>query len=170
MAHEDWDDYRDIALEHEDRPGRRLVRARHPPARRHGDPYGSVFSRSLHERRNREPSGYAGQGEDVHSRGHGVFGGRRGGGRLDMRGRGPRGYVRSDDRLWEAVCDALTEASDLDASDIEVAVDRGEVTLAGTVGERADRRLAEDLAGAVTGVRHVRNDLRIGYQRLQELS
>lgn len=78
------------------------------------------------------------------------------------RGRGPRGYRRSDERIREDVSDRLTEDAWLDASDIEVSVQAGEVTLSGTVRQRADKRRAEDAADHVSGVTHVQNNLRVG--------
>ncbi|MEO8714216.1 MAG: BON domain-containing protein [Acetobacteraceae bacterium] len=77
------------------------------------------------------------------------------------RGRGPRGYTRSDERIREDVSDRLTENPVLDASDIEVTVAGGEVTLAGSVDSRYSKRLAEDLADDVSGVKHVQNNLRV---------
>ncbi|WP_431859159.1 BON domain-containing protein [Azospirillum sp.] len=77
------------------------------------------------------------------------------------RGRGPRGYTRSDDRIREDVSDRLTDDLYVDASDIEVAVSGGEVTLAGHVEHRGARRRAEDLAESVSGVTHVQNNLRV---------
>ncbi|GLQ55491.1 BON domain-containing protein [Devosia nitrariae] len=76
-------------------------------------------------------------------------------------GRGPRGYKRSDARITEDVSDELSDDWRLDASDIEVDVTDGEVTLNGTVHSRQDKRLAEDLTDNVSGVRHVQNNLRI---------
>ena len=75
-------------------------------------------------------------------------------------GRGPRGYQRPDPSIHDEVCDRLTRAGDLDASDVEVSVSEGLVTLGGTVGDRREKWLAEDLALAVSGVRDVVNDLR----------
>ncbi|HYC03672.1 MAG TPA: BON domain-containing protein [Azospirillaceae bacterium] len=80
---------------------------------------------------------------------------------VDFRGRGPRGYVRSDERIREDVADRLTADPYVDASDIDVTVSQGEVTLSGQVDRREARRRAEDIAEAVSGVRHVRNDLRV---------
>jgi osmotically-inducible protein OsmY len=77
------------------------------------------------------------------------------------RGRGPRGYTRSDDRIKEDVSDRLTDDPYVDASDIEVTVAGCEVTLNGTVNGRAARRRAEDIAEDVSGVRHVQNNLRV---------
>jgi hypothetical protein len=76
-------------------------------------------------------------------------------------GRGPRGYQRTDDRVREDVCERLTQDPWVDASDVEVTVRAGEVTLAGTVRDRGDKRHAEDLAERVSGVREVRNNLRV---------
>jgi hypothetical protein len=76
-------------------------------------------------------------------------------------GRGPRGYQRSDDRIKEDVCERMAEHGQLDASDIEVRVASGEVTLEGSVDSRWAKRLAEDLAEDVPGVRDVHNRLRV---------
>lgn len=78
------------------------------------------------------------------------------------RGRGPKGYLRSDDRIREDVCDRLTDDPYIDASEVEVAVTSGEVTLGGTVESRAARRRAEELAESLSGVKHVQNNLRVG--------
>ncbi len=77
------------------------------------------------------------------------------------RGRGPRGYRRTDERIREDINDRLTEHPYIDASDIEVLVTSGEVTLAGAVESRQAKRLAEDIAESVSGVTHVENRLRI---------
>lgn len=78
-----------------------------------------------------------------------------------FRGRGPKGYTRSDDRIAEDLNDRLTDDWLLDASDIEVAVKASEVTLSGEVASRSDKRRAEDIADDVSGVTHVQNNLRI---------
>jgi BON domain-containing protein len=75
-------------------------------------------------------------------------------------GRGPRGYRRSDERIQEDVSEALTQEGELDASEILVTVQGGEVTLEGTVPDRRSKRLAEDLADQ-RGVRDVHNRLRV---------
>lgn len=77
------------------------------------------------------------------------------------RGRGPRGYRRSNERLFEEVCDRLEAHGNLDASDIEVQVDGGEVTLTGTVPDRRSKRLAEAVAETVRGVVDIHNQLRL---------
>jgi hypothetical protein len=77
------------------------------------------------------------------------------------RGRGPKTYSRSDERIQDDVNDRLTDDPFLDATNVEVAVAQGEVTLTGTVSSRADKRRAEDLADNVSGVKHVQNNLRV---------
>ncbi|HYH14914.1 MAG TPA: BON domain-containing protein [Flavisolibacter sp.] len=78
------------------------------------------------------------------------------------RGKGPRGYSRSAERIREEVCDRLAEDSWLDASDIEVQIQGDEVVLSGSVHSREDKRRAEDLVESVSGVRNVENRIRIG--------
>ena len=77
------------------------------------------------------------------------------------RGVGPKGYVRSDARIRELVCDDLTDDPWVDASGIEVTVENGEVTLSGTVDSRDSKRRAEDVAEHAGGVKDVQNNLRV---------
>jgi hypothetical protein len=77
------------------------------------------------------------------------------------RGRGPKGYTRSDERIREDVSDRLTDDALVDASYVEVSVAGGEVTLNGFVDSRTAKRRAEDCAEDVTGVSHVQNNLRV---------
>jgi osmotically-inducible protein OsmY len=79
-------------------------------------------------------------------------------------GRGPKGYTRSDERIREDVSDRLTDDWRVDASNIEVTVVIGEVTLSGTVDSRQAKRRAEDCAERVSGVRNVQNNLRVQQQ------
>lgn len=77
------------------------------------------------------------------------------------RGKGPKGYKRSDERIREDINDRLSDDDNLDASEIEVDVKNGEVILSGTVTERSDKRRAEDVAESVSGVSNVENRIRI---------
>lgn len=81
--------------------------------------------------------------------------------RRSHRGRGPKGYKRSDARILEDVSDRLTDDHWLDASDIEVRVKDGEVTLSGTVDSRASKYRAEMIADSCSGVSEVQNHLRV---------
>jgi osmotically-inducible protein OsmY len=77
------------------------------------------------------------------------------------RGKGPRGYSRSDDRIKEDINDRLSDNPYIDASDVEVSVSNGEVVLNGKVADRHDKRRAEDIAEGVSGVRNVENRIRV---------
>ena len=81
--------------------------------------------------------------------------------RAHRRGRGPKGYRRSDERIKEDVNDRLSDDYYIDASDVEVAVANSEVTLTGTVRSRTDKRRVEDIAESVSGVTNVENRLRV---------
>lgn len=77
------------------------------------------------------------------------------------RGRGPKNYQRSDDRISEDVCDRLSDDHDVDASNIDVSVSDREVTLSGEVDSKQAKRYAEDCADGCSGVEHVQNNLRV---------
>jgi hypothetical protein len=85
-------------------------------------------------------------------------------------GRGPRGYRRSDDRIREEINERLTRHPGIDASDIDVRVEVGEVTLTGVVEDRRAKRLAEDIAEDGFGVHDVHNELRIRHGLLAGLT
>ena len=76
-------------------------------------------------------------------------------------GKGPKGYKRSDARILEEVCEAIAEQGYVDASNVEVKLNDGVVTLIGTVGHRQDKKMIEHLADNVRGVHEVRNEIRI---------
>jgi osmotically-inducible protein OsmY len=66
----------------------------------------------------------------------------------------------SDDRIRKEINGRMFDDTDLDASDIEVSVDNGVVTLSGSVDSLWDKRRAEDIAKSVSGVTEVNNKLR----------
>ncbi len=76
-------------------------------------------------------------------------------------GVGPRGYKRSDDLITDDINDHLTWDDRIDATDIQVDVNEGIVTLTGSVETRRDKRIAEDIADDVAGVADVNNNLQI---------
>jgi hypothetical protein len=55
----------------------------------------------------------------------------------------------------------LTEHPAIDATEIEVTVRQGEVTLSGTVESRAVKHLAETMAETVSGAKDIHNQLRV---------
>lgn len=76
-------------------------------------------------------------------------------------GRGPKDYRRSDERIREEICDRLTTHPDIDASDMEVRVANGIVTLSGTAEDRHEKRLAEYIAEDSLGIDDVDNRLKV---------
>jgi hypothetical protein len=76
-------------------------------------------------------------------------------------GVGPQDYQRSDDRIEEELSERLMQHGLIDASDIVVEVNDGEVTLSGTVDDRQTKRLAEDVAENVFGVQDIHNQLHV---------
>ncbi len=76
-------------------------------------------------------------------------------------GKGPKGYRRSDERIKEEVCEALYRDKHVDASEIEVDVKEGLVTLSGTVDSRQMKRGAEECIEHLAGVTDVHNRIRI---------
>lgn len=77
------------------------------------------------------------------------------------RGKGPKNYTRSSERIKEDVNDHLGDHWMLDASNVEVEVKGTEVTLNGTVDSKENKRRAEDITDSVSGVTHVQNNLRV---------
>jgi osmotically-inducible protein OsmY len=79
----------------------------------------------------------------------------------EHKGKGPKGYSRSDERIREDINDRLSDDVFVDATEIEVSVNQGEVTLTGTVNERGMKRRVEDIAEDVSGVKNVENRIRV---------
>jgi osmotically-inducible protein OsmY len=80
--------------------------------------------------------------------------------RESYRGRGPKGYTRSDERLRETICERLTDDPRIDASEIEVDVQQQNVTLRGCVGDRSTKYAVEELV-ETAGARDIENQLRV---------
>lgn len=101
---------------------------------------------------------------DDHDLGQGGFAGGRarpeGPVRAPPRGRAPRGYRRSSERILSDLCDRLMQ-SWVDAEDVDIRVRDGVVLLAGVVRSQDERHATEVLAREVLGVKEVINDIRI---------
>jgi len=126
-----------------------------------------------------------GAGQDLEPRmrrdfnyGNQNFGGGFGGGMdqgltgLDERknhaGRGPKGWRRSDERIKDEVCEILEREPQVDASEIEVDVNQGIVTLRGHVDSRLAKRRAEDCIEDCPGVKDIRNELSVDQSLFQQ--
>jgi osmotically-inducible protein OsmY len=117
-----------------------------------------------------EQQGYGAQRSGIQSYGsQGTYGsqqdigigGERGESMGRFMGRGPKGYKRSDERIREDICEVLTRDPQVDASDIDIEVKEGEVTLTGFVPERKMKHQAEDVVEKCMGVKDVTNNLRV---------
>ncbi|RZT31366.1 BON domain-containing protein [Cupriavidus agavae] len=76
-------------------------------------------------------------------------------------GRGFRHHDRPDDRVLGDVCDRLAMHPGVDVAEVTVEVQSGVVKLGGTVEDRYERRLVEEIAESVSGVRQVENGIRL---------
>jgi osmotically-inducible protein OsmY len=76
-------------------------------------------------------------------------------------GIGPRGYKRSDEDIFSDVCSRLTDHGDIDAREVDVQVDDGEVTVSGTVDSRRTKFMVEDTVDSVPGVTEIHNRLSV---------
>lgn len=111
------------------------------------DPYGRDLGANW-----TRPGPYSGYAE---TQGHSARGAE------SYRGRGPKGYARSDARILEDVSERLTDDARVDASDVTVTAKSGIVTLDGTVPRRWMKHCAEDVAESCGGVKDVVNRLSV---------
>ena len=78
-----------------------------------------------------------------------------------FRGVGPKGYKRSDGKIYEDVCETLMRHRAIDASNIIVKVTDGIVNLSGKIESRGLKKLAESISENVSGVKEVTNELAV---------
>jgi len=76
------------------------------------------------------------------------------------RGKGPKNYQRSDERVKEMLCERLHDDPEIDASEVTVSVQGGKITLEGTVDSRRTKNAIEDVAEQI-GSQDVQNNLRV---------
>ncbi len=78
-----------------------------------------------------------------------------------FRGRGPKGYERSDERLREIICERLTDDPRIDASEVHIEVKDKIVKLTGTVSDRRTKYEIEDLVERCGGLEDIDNQVRV---------
>lgn len=80
-------------------------------------------------------------------------------------GKGPCGYHHSDERILKEICDRLMQRliqhGKLDARQIQVRVENGQVTLEGRVQSQHARYIVQETAASVPGVIDIHNHLHI---------
>jgi hypothetical protein len=82
-------------------------------------------------------------------------------GTQSFRGRGPRGYRRSDERLKELICERLTDDPRIDASDVSIEVKDQVVEISGAVDNRRTKYEIEEIVESFGGVQDIDNRLRV---------
>lgn len=82
----------------------------------------------------------------------------------------PHNAHRRDDQIAADVCEALTRDPYVDASEVEVHVEDGDVTLEGVVEDRQAKRHAEELVMVCRGVHDVHNRLRVRRGRFDQIA
>ncbi len=68
-------------------------------------------------------------------------------------------YSRTDERIFEEVCETLMDDPTVNASQITVKVEEGIVILEGIAGSRMEKRVAEMIIAEIPGVLDVRNEI-----------
>ena len=145
------------------RANRRTIKREEDTTQRLGGGEGPTAGQQMHS--SVDPS------EVVNDRSSGATSGpwgkeRSGGERREEQGRrqtnsGPRSRRKSDENLTQEIREILTADPELEATDIEVEVEGGAVTLRGAVVDSDARLLAEELVESLSGVREVHNRLRV---------
>src|SRR5262245_20534840 len=81
-----------------------------------------------------------------------------------LAGSAMRHDTHSDERIVDDINEHLRRYLMIDATNIEVTAAGGEVTLRGTVSRGEAKRLAGDVVESVSGVKNVRNEIRVQRQ------
>jgi hypothetical protein len=77
------------------------------------------------------------------------------------KGKGPKGYRRTDDLIKEDICEALYRNTGVDASEIEIFVKDGVVKITGFVTSPEQKMMAESAIENLTGIDEIFNDLSV---------
>lgn len=86
----------------------------------------------------------------------------------DHGGKTPKNWQIKDTDLMERVCEALFLSHEVDATDIAVKVEEGEVYLDGWVDDREAKKEAERVIEALPGIKDVWNRLHLRNRRPNE--
>jgi hypothetical protein len=129
--------------------------------------YGNTPSITNRDARETQPGddsfGQAGLGgnEDLPTPGSATEGRGPAGASAGRTGKGPRTAMRADSLIAEELNERMTDDDQLDASEILVRVEDGNVLITGDVPERWMKHRAEDIADSIRGVKHIDNRLHV---------
>jgi|GEM_PF-3629468 len=73
----------------------------------------------------------------------------------------PKNFKRSDERIYDDICQKLSQEGHFDVSDVEIKVESGEVSLEGNIENRSDKHRIEMLVDSIMGVKDITNNLKI---------
>lgn len=135
----------------------RLYTGPHPDAPRYAGP--EFMTDNVSASYGRDEPYHHGWRDDDGGQGYGYGGGNDMSPSASLRGRGPKNYLRSDERIREDLCERLTDDPFIDAGDITIEVKNGVVTLTGSVEARHLKHRVEDLADHCSGVKDIDNKL-----------
>ncbi|MBD64388.1 MAG: hypothetical protein CME62_04230 [Halobacteriovoraceae bacterium] len=79
----------------------------------------------------------------------------------DYTGIGPKGWKRPDGNIKEEACSILERDQYVNASDLDVNVDDGVITLSGTIKNRQMKRRAENILENISGIHDIQNSLKL---------
>jgi len=81
------------------------------------------------------------------------------------RGKGPMNFAYSDEKLRERICEMLADHDLIDPSNVDIQVKSGEVTITGTIEDRHQKRLIEDMVDNVPGVQDIHMSVKVDRNR-----
>jgi BON domain len=122
----------------------------------YGSPYSGTGS-STGQPRSHGQGNEQGYGQSIQG-GQGY--GQGGQGQGQRRGKAPKGYQRSDDRLKEMICEKLMDEPSIDASEVSIDVQGQVVTLEGTVESRQAKYEIESLIDQY-GAKDIVNNIKV---------
>jgi hypothetical protein len=81
-------------------------------------------------------------------------------------GQDTQGIQRSNERIYDEASEGIIRHDHVDASGVNVRVERGEVTLEGTVSSHREKRMAEEDVNSLPGIKNVHNRLQVSHPQV----
>jgi hypothetical protein len=81
-------------------------------------------------------------------------------------GQDTQGIQRSNERIYDEASEGIIRHGHVDASGVNVRVERGEVTLEGTVSSHREKRMAEEDVNSLPGIKNVHNRLQVSHPQV----
>jgi BON domain len=78
-----------------------------------------------------------------------------------------QGIQRSNERIYDEAGEGILRHGHVDAGGVNVRVERGEVTLEGTVSSHREKRMAEEDVNSLPGIKNVHNRLQVSHPQVE---